>query len=98
MDKELRDRLYWLNEELTEEEKDLLFHDEEEPEYIAPPRRKRISQAERFERERLEELDPLADRSAPVVKKRGIRGYLFLAFLEILGILLLIGWWLQWLI
>ena len=97
MDKDLRNRLYWLNEELTEEEEDLLFVDEEEePEYIAPPRRRGLTRAERFEREKLEELDPLEKRSVPVAKKKGIKGYLFLAILEILGILLVIGWWLQW--
>lgn len=100
MDRELRQRLYWLNEELTEEERALLFDDieEEEPEFIEPPRRGRISRAEKMERQRLQKLDPIEDRSAPVVKKKGIKGLLFLAALEILGILLILGWWLQWLI
>ena len=31
-------------------------------------------------------------------KKKGIKGLVLLAFLEILGILAIIGWWLQWLI
>ena len=97
MDKDLRNRLYWLNEELTDEDRQLLF-DEEDAEYPEPSRRRGLSRAERFERQKLEQLDPLEDRSAPVVKKKGIKGYLFLATLEILGILLVIGWWLQWLI
>lgn len=97
MDKDLQQRLYWLNEELSEEDHQLLF-DEEEPELIEPPRRRGLSRAERFEREKLEQLDPLEERSVPVVKKKGIKGYLFLAVLEILAILLVIGWWLQWLI
>ena len=97
MDKDLRNRLYWLNEELTEEDRELCF-DQEETEYLEPPRRRGLSRAERFERQKLEQLDPLEDRSVPVVKKEGIKGYLFLAALEILGILLVIGWWLQWLI
>lgn len=98
MDKDLRNRLYWLNEELTEEERSLFSDPEEEPEFIEPPRRRGLSRAERFEREKLEQLDPLEERSVPVVKKKGIKGYLFLAVLEILAILLVIGWWLQWLI
>ena len=102
MDKELRNRLYWLQEELTEEEYDLIFNDgeeeEEEPEFIAPPRRQKLTRAEKFERQRLEELDPIEDRSLPVVKKKGIKGLVFLAVLEVIGILCVIGWWLQWLI
>ena len=31
-------------------------------------------------------------------KKKGINGLVFLAFLEVLGILAIIGWWLRWLI
>lgn len=99
MDKDLRNRLYWLNAELTEEAREPLFDSEEaEPDFIAPPRRRGLSRAERFEQEKLEQLDPMDARSAPVVKKKGIKGYLLLAGLEILGILLVIGWWLQWLI
>ena len=97
MDRELRDRLYWLNEELSQEDRELLF-DEDGPEFIAPPRRRNISRAQRFERQRLQELDPVEQRSMPVRKKKGIRGYVILAILEILGILLVMGWWLQWLI
>jgi len=102
MDKDLRDRLYWLQEELTEEEYDLIFDDgekEEEPEFIAPPRRQgKLTRAEKLERQRLQQMDPIEDRSAPVVKKKGIKGLVFLAVLEIIGILLVMGWWLQWLI
>lgn len=99
MDKELRQQLYWLNQELTEEDRELLFdEEEEEPEFIPPPRHRKPSRAERFERQKLEELDPMDNRSAPVVKKKGIRGFVFLAVLEILAILTIIGWWLQWLI
>ena len=96
MDKELRRRLYWLNEELTEEEQELLGAEEEEADFTPPSRR--LSRAVRSERRRMQELDPIEDRSVPVVKQKGIKGYVFLAILEIIGILLLIGWWLQWLI
>lgn len=95
MDKDLRNRLYWLNEELTEQNKDSFFEEEEEPEYIEPPRRRGLSRAERFEREKLEELDPLEKRSAPVIKKRG-SGRFLLTLLIILAILLVIGWWFPW--
>ena len=99
MNKDLRRQLYWLNEELTEEERELLFEEgEEEPEFIQPPRRGRLSRAERSERQKMQQLDPIEERSAPVVKRKGIKGYVFLAVLEILGILLVMGWWLQWLI
>ena len=97
MDKELRDRLYWLQEELTEEDRELLF-DEEEDDESPSPKKSRLSRAQRQERRRLEEIDPIMERSAPVVKKKGIKGLVFLAVLEILGILLVIGWWLKWLI
>lgn len=99
MNKDLRRQLYWLNEELTEEERELLFEEEEEePEFIEPPRRRRLSRAERSERQKMQQLDPIEQRSAPVVKRKGIKGYVFLTVLEILGILLVMGWWLQWLI
>ena len=86
MDRQLRDRLNWLNEELAEEE----------PEFIAPPRQ-RLTRAERTERQKLQQVDPIEDRCAPVVKKKGIRGLVILAVLEILGILAILGWWLLWL-
>lgn len=102
MDKELRDRLYWLEEELSEEEYDLIFRDgddaDEEVEEAPSVRRRRLSRAEKLERARLEELDPIEERSVPVQKKKGIKGLVFLAVLEIIGILLIMGWWLQWLI
>ena len=99
MNKDLRRQLYWLNEELTEEERELLFEEgEEEPEFIEPPRRGRLTRAERSERQKMQQLDPIEQRSAPVVKRKGIKGYVFLAVLEIIGILLVMGWWLQWLI
>ena len=99
MNKDLRRQLYWLNEELTEEERELLFEEgEEEPEFIEPPRRGRLTRAERSERQKMQQLDPIEQRSAPVVKRKGIKGYVFLTVLEILGILLVMGWWLQWLI
>ena len=101
MDKELRDRLYWLADELSEEDRSLLFDDEveeDEPELIPPPRSRRLTYAEKQERKQLDDLYPMEERSAPVVKKKGIKGLVFLAALEILGILLVIGWWLQWLI
>lgn len=43
-----------------------------------------------------EEFDE--DAYVPPQKKRGVKGLCFLAFLEILGILALIGWWVRWLI
>ena len=77
----------------------LIFEEgEEEPEFIEPPRRGRLTRAERSERQKMQQLDPIEQRSAPVVKSKGIKGYVFLAVLEILGILLVMGWWLQWLI
>ena len=98
MDKDLRDRLYWLQEELTEEDREPFFEIDEEPEFLPPPRRRKPSRAEKQERRTLDELHPMEERSAPVVKKKGIKGLVFLAILEIIGILLVMGWWLQWLI
>ena len=87
MDKDLRRQLHRLTEELREEE----------AEYPQPPRQK-LTRAERLERQKLQQADPIEDRSAPVVRKKGVKGLVFLALLEILAILLIIGWWLQWLI
>ena len=83
-------------EELSEEDRELLFDEEED--FIPSPRHRKPSRAERFERQKLEELDPMDSRSVPVVRKKGIKGFVFLAVLEILAILTIIGWWLQWLI
>ncbi len=33
----------------------------------------------------------------PAAREKGIRGLVFLAFLELLGILLISGWWMLWL-
>lgn len=86
MDRNLRQRLDWLSEELREEE---------EPEILTPGNK--LTRAEQAERQKLEQLDPMDKRSVPVRKKRNGTGLVFLALLVILGILYVTGWWQQWL-
>ena len=85
MDRKLRQRLEWLTEELREEEPEIL------------PTAKDLTRAERFERQKLEQLDPTEYRSVPVRKRKGGRGLLFLILLGLLGILYGTGWWQLWL-
>ena len=89
MDKKLQQRLNLINEELMELERPQ--ETEEAPEILDLPRRRGLSRAERSEREKLQELDPIEKRSVPVMKKRNPAGLLFA--LLILGILCAIGWW-----
>lgn len=91
MDKKLRDQLYRLNRELTELDRPR----EEEEETPDLHRSRGLSRADRRERQRLQELDPIEKRSVPVRKKRGSAGVLFV--LALMGILLATGWWQQWL-
>lgn len=114
MDKELRDRLYWLEEELLEEEpSDMSSLDldailegidlndyEEEPVQEAPPRRgkQKLSRAEKIEQQTYEEAYPMEERSVAPQKKKGVKGLVILAVLEIIAIFCVLGWWLQWLV
>lgn len=114
MDKELRDRLYWLEEELLEEEPsevtplDLdsildgidLSDYEEEPVQEAPVRRgkQKLTRAEKIERQTYEEAYPMEERSVAPQKKKGVKGLAILALLEIIAILCVLGWWMQWLV
>lgn len=114
MDKEMRDRLYWLDEELREEEPtedsfdldsilagiDLNDYPEEplEEEIPAPRKKKKPTRAERLEQQVIEESYPMEERSVAPQKNKGIRGLVILAVLEIFGILAVLVWWLQWLV
>ena len=85
--------LYWLEDELLEEE--LEEEETEEEEEVESPRRRRSRKA------RWEESSSMADREAIYIEKKkrekGIRRLKFLAFLEILAILLVLWWWIKWL-
>lgn len=114
MDKEMRDRLYWLDEELREEKPaedsfdldsilagiDLNDYPEEplEEEIPALRKKKKPTRAERMEQQVIEESYPMEDRSVAPQKKKGIKGLVILAVLEIIGILAVLAWWLQWLV
>lgn len=94
-----RGKLQWLEEELLEEEFDEDEFEEEEEEYEEPPKRRRWGRRAR-QADRAEEAS-MAQRQAVFVEKKkrekGIRRLKFLAFLETLGILLIIWWWIKWL-
>lgn len=84
-----RGKLQWLEEELLDEETDEEEYEDE------PPRRRWGRKARRPEPE------TMAEREAVFVEKKqrekGIRRLKFLAFLEVLGILAVIWWWIKWL-
>lgn len=114
MDQQLRDRLYWLDEELREEEtsKDDTFDLDslleginlndypEEPveEEPAPRKRKKPTRAERMEQQVYEESYPMEERSVAPQKKKGIKGLVILAVMEVIAIFVVLAWWLQWLV
>lgn len=116
MDKELRDRLYWLEEELLEEEPSVVapldldsildgidlrdYGEEDTPEPPAPARtgRKKLSRAEKLERQTYEDAYPMEERSVAPQKKKGLKGLVILVILEIIAIFCVLGWWMQWLV
>lgn len=114
MDKEMRNRLYWLDSELREEDvpqedtfdldsilADIDLNDypeEPEVEEPAPRKQKKPTRAERMEQLVMDESYPMEERSVAPQKKKGIKGLVILAVLEIIGILAVLAWWLQWLV
>ena len=94
-----RGQLKWLEEELLAEEEDLPEEwdgeEWEDGDELGPG----YNHAVDFHRTMYADLDYGGrDETEPKPRKKGIKGLVFLAFLEILGILLIIGWWLRWLI
>ena len=95
-----RGKLQWLEEELLEEE-DVEFpeEDEEEEEYeedFTP----RIRRGKKMPKAVFADERTLGDEDAVFVEKekgKGTAGLKFLIFLEILGILTVIWWWIKWL-
>lgn len=116
MDKELRDRLYWLEEELLDEEPSEVtpldldsildgidlsdYVEEEEPVQEAPSRwgKQKLTRAEKIERQTYEEAYPMDERSVAPQNKKGVKDLAILALLEIIAILCVLGWWMQWLV
>ena len=99
-----KERLDWLDDELLGAElMDILYGDgeesgeyeesPEEEEYEEPPRRGR-----KEKRRRVELDDDDEDRYMLLPKRKGCKGLVFLAVLELIAILAILGWWLQWLV
>ena len=89
-------KLHWLEDELLEDEFDEEEAEEdEEDELESKPYRRRVRKV------RWEEPASMAEREAVFVEKKkqekGIRRLKFLAFLEVLAILLVLWWWIKWL-
>ena len=94
-----RKSLHWMEDELLDEElEDILYGDEEdeEEEYERPRRRGRKQRD--FHRAVYEDEDDDEERYMLLPKRNGIKGLVFLAVLELIAILAVLGWWLQWLI
>ena len=96
-----RKSLHRIEDELLDEElEDILYGDEEDEEeyveYEQPRRCKRKKQ--NFHRAVYEDEDDDEDRYMLLPKRKGCKGRVFLAILEIIAILAVLGWWLQWLI
>jgi len=99
-----RQKLRWMEQELlAEEETDDFLEDfdpelREELELTPDDLRPGKNLAVDFSRAVYEdESDIEADYVPPTKKKKGVGGLVFLALMEILGILAIIGWWKQWL-
>ena len=92
-----RGKLHWLEEELWDEEAAEAEPEEEEEEELLRPRKRR---GKRLRQAVYADEAPMDDRNAIFVekkKRKGPAGLKFLAFLEILGILAVIWWWIKWL-
>ena len=99
-----RGKLYWLEEELLEDEEALPeeeeeYGDDEEEEVFLRPRMRR---GQRLRQAVYADEEPMDGREAVFVekqKRKGTRnlGLKFLIFLEILGILAVVWWWIKWL-
>ena len=86
---------------LDEELEEILYGEEEDDEeYAESYRQPRIRKGKRqdFHRAVYEDEDDDEDRYMLLPKKKGIKGLVFLAVLELIAILAVLGWWLQWLI
>ena len=105
-----RSELDWLEDELLDEELEEILYgsgedDEEYDEYDEDDAEAEYAQAKprsrRREKKRRRTVYPDEDdeeRYMLLPKRKGIKGLVFLAVLELIGILAIIGWWLQWLI
>ena len=97
-----RKSLHRIEDELLDEElEDILYGDEEnEDEYEEEYRQPRARKGGRrdFHRTVYEDEDDDEDRYMLLPKRKGIKGLVFLAVLEIIAIRAVLGWWLQWLI
>ena len=93
-----KNKLRWLEQELLEEEFDETDYEKEESEDedFQPLIRKRnqhISQAIYADEEDFRNREVLFVEK----KKKSNRGLKFLAFLELIGILSIVWWWIKWL-
>ena len=92
LDEELEDILYGNRDEEAEYEEDY-------EEYRRPRRRPRPRrQQPDFRRAVYEDEDDDESRYMLLPKKKGCKGLVFLAILELIAILAVLGWWVQWLI
>ena len=92
-----RDKLDWMEDELLDEELEEILYGEDEEEEMETPRRRSRRPAD-FGRAVYEDEDDDEDRYMLLPKRKGIKGLVFLAVLETIAILAILGWWLQWLI
>lgn len=92
-----REKLDWMEDELLDEELEEILYGEDEEEEMERPRRRSRRPAD-FGRAVYEDEDDDEDRYMLLPKRKGIKGLVFLAVLETIAILAILGWWLQWLI
>lgn len=100
-----RGKLYWLEEELMEDEEELLEeeeYEEDEPEEEEVFLRPRMRRGKPLRQAVYADEEAMDDREAVFIEKHkrkgaGTAGLKFLIFLEILGILAVIWWWIKWL-
>ena len=97
-------KLSWLEEELLEDEEDPEeeAYEDDEPEDEEILLRPRMRRRKRMCHAVYADESPMDDREAIFVEKQkrkgtGNWGLKFLIFLEILGILAVVWWWIKWL-
>ena len=94
------EELQWLEDELLEDEADEAYEEDapEEDVFLRP----RMRRGKRLRHAVYADETPMDDREAIFVEKKkrkgtGHAGLKFLIFLEIVGILAVVWWWIKWL-
>ena len=91
-----RKKLEWLNQELLDEEEEYEYWEEEEEDELGPGYNYAVDFGRTVFADEEEPDGGMVHEDTP--KNKNNRDLRYLLFLEMIGILAVIGWWLRWLI